>query len=889
MLLPVSAPVFTASQPWALNFAAPPRIPLAGDINADGMADLICVYPSGDAIIDANLTVEGAKSGGGFQALPKWGRDCQAATTGRFDATPGDDVAGLFGGDELRLAGAFRDGHLTDTPNWVRLPSKLTKPVLATVGGNLLAFSSDDGKGFLISPQSRTLTPVNLPSGTVWVGDAGGRLAGQDANGTVFWFSAKFRRGTVLGTAPKGSRPAAARNWLAFGDKVWTPRGILPLPKDGLPSADSIRAAGDFDGDGDSDLIEYRLGTEKHTANQVRLRRFVSKGEKDPDHDGLTTEEEVRQKTDPYDPDTDNDALLDGWEVRGVRGLDLPALGCSPTKTDLVCLISRFEKVTEERLRAGMARVTRFYADLKTPNPDGTTGMRFHPVYLPPVTGNDTNRPWWENRDQFRPEAWRGIVHWMQVTPGGGGQADELGDGGGCGENALWAVFVHEFGHQIGLNHEGFWSSGWSPTYPSLMNYNYSYSLEDDGEKIRYSDGSLADFVIQEDDLDETLPLPYDRVKFLEKGPYRFRLKPNGDTTLIDWNWNGVFGEKHVRADINYAYSTHAGRRDDVGKSRTSPWLFVHDGAAYALFGDADGKAGDDPTLSPSQPGRLILRKLKKPYEWEAPETIAEGLTGDPVAASLGGRMVLAFPTTKGVVLRDGGKDRVLDPNPALVPSIGQVGSRLLIALWNPADGAISFLWADEPANPIKAAFRSANPVGIAVRGGEILLGMAEDQDKARPNRWQIRRLDAKLNSLGTEWVEGPDGQARGTGRLTLLVDRDGRLLLFGRGMTTKESPWACTYVAQEIGDRTVRGGWLVKRYYDEWTQSRSAPAAAWFGDDIIWAYRWVDGAQGTTDNNLHVGYAASGIQHEPTGDHDDLGFIRTFGIRNSLLSLGRG
>src|SRR5947209_17479931 len=91
--------------------------------------------------------------------------------------------------------------------------------------------------------------------------------------------------------------------------------------------------------------------------------------------------------------------------------------------------------------------------------------------------------------------------------------------------------------------------------------------------EIGYSDGRLVGHVLNENHLSEVIPLPYEKVKFLEKGPYRFRLKPNGNTTLIDWNWNGIFGEKNIRADINYSYSTSAGRRDDGGKTYCAPWL----------------------------------------------------------------------------------------------------------------------------------------------------------------------------------------------------------------------------------------------------------------------------------------------------------------------------
>ena len=81
------------------------------------------------------------------------------------------------------------------------------------------------------------------------------------------------------------------------------------------------------------------------------------------------------------------------------------------------------------------------------------------------------------------------------------------------------------------------------------------------------------------------------------------------------------------------------------------------------------------------------------------------------------------------------------------------------------------------------------------------------------------------------DWIDGEKGGSRGTGRLTVLFDPSkdaspkGRIYLFGKGLTSKESPWSCTYVAHQVADKTVNGGWMVKRFYDEWTQTRSAPA----------------------------------------------------------------
>ncbi len=869
-LLVVAQPFFAPGHLWASGFASAPRIPLVGDVDGDGKADLVAIYPPGASIIDVSLNQEGFKSGVPFQGLTNWGKDCQAACIGDFDNQKGADVAGLFG-DTIRLAHGFANGKFQDSAKWVRLPVTITKGQLYTVNGKILAVG-EEGR-YLIDPATKAVTATDLKTPAT-----------------------PTRKSLRLPPTP--TNPSS----------LWAPS---PNTQD-LDAKNSKYLLADIDGDGDLDVIEFRYGKERHIAEDVLVYPCISPGETDSDHDGLTNDEEKALGTDPYNPDTDNDGLLDGWEVKGYRGLDLKAMGCNPRHQDLVCLINRFDDTDEKHVNSDIARVVKNFGELETPNPDGVKGFTFHPIFQDPIKAPDHGNPWWANRDKYRPAKWKGVVHWMQITNGGGGQSDQMGDAGTCGSNALWAVFMHEFGHQIGMDHEGFWAPGLCPIYTSLMNYAYSYAFEDTREKVHFSDGSFKGFVLNEKDLDETLPFPYEKVKFLSMGPYHFRLKANGKTTLIDWNWNGIFGEKHVKADINYSYSTNAGRRDEVGKTMSAPWLFVNGKTAYALYGTQSDPVDKniDPTISPDKPGDLYLKQLVKPFQWKDPIKVnqTEKLVGDPVGAFKDGSIYCAYPTKEGVLLRrlsSEGKplESAILPgsNPAQTPTLGLYQNRLYIFLWEPTTGAVTYRTLSKGIDfgmENKLSHPSTMPVGMAVDNitNEVLLGAGEDQDK-KPSRWQIRHMkddNGVLTEKSLVWVEGEAGNARGSGRCTLLFDgsreagKDGRVYFFARGTISKASPWACTYVAETIADPKVNGGWLVKRFYDEWTQSRSAPAAAWFDHDIIWSYRWIDGGQGASDNNFHVGYRALGIDDQLMGDHDDISFFRDIGIRHCLVYLNR-
>jgi len=931
---------------WSSGFGASPRIPLAGDANADGFADLLCVYPPDKGIIDLALNGLGEKLLFPTQARTGFGQDCLAAVSGEFAGPKGADVLGIFPDGSIHVAHTLVEGRYTQDEVVATLNPKPSHPLPIAAGDfdgdhktDVALCTADGALAFLWNEGSararfRIQTIVSgLKALRLFAGDLDGKgradLIWQAQNGNIF--RAQISAGG-LGPFRKIARAAASepvcvglfdrdqRADIVIGKRLLPGgdlRQAITLPELAEPKGASILVSGDINGDGRDDIIRYRRTGEKFIGDDVIVYLTYAEGDPDPDSDGLPTEEEKRLGTDPLRRDTDADGLLDGWEVKGAHGLDLPKMGCSPLHKDVLVQAQRWENVDEAAWNKEFEKAVKYYADLPVKNPDGKSGIALHLIPSAPIPkAKAEGRHWGDVGNEFFPKEYRGLGHWMQITPGGGGQAGQMADMGSCG--AGYAVFIHEFGHQLGLDHTGYWGV-WSPTYTSLMNYVYSYSFDGKGDLIHYSHGELSKLVLRETDLSERLPFPMEKVKFLSGPPYHYRLKASGKETLIDWNWNGILGETHIRADINYAYSTTGGLRQHLDRAYCAPYLVTHGQQLLLFYGQlpfAPGKTPPPdaknlpPSLCPELPGRLMMRIYQGGQSWSDPLVVEESaLAGDPVAVSHKREVWVFYPTPDGVRYRRlwqrsrgweiGPSQAVVDTKDMQASAVSYNG-RLFLFLWSGPKAEVVYRIIDtRGSSPARSAgFTSTFPPGFTVDPvrKHLLIGTGEDQDKDRPSRWQVRRWSrapkGKLIELEKTWVEGEKGGDRGTQRPTLILQRtpdvgpEGRLHFISGGMASEQSPNTCYYDAMQIADKSIKDGWLTRRYYDEWTQSRSAPAAAWYRGDIVLASRWPGGHPAESNLNLYVGYHGLGIESDPMGDFDDITFIANLGCERSVLYL---
>jgi hypothetical protein len=951
-------PAFTMGSGTLLVAYGGARFPLAGDVDGDGRADFLGVDPHA-LIIEYGRMASAGKLVALSHARERFGANARVATLGRFTGGKGADTLCVLDDGSVGVAYDMPAGsktyHQTAAAATIpaeSLPKAPLRAVTADFDGDgkpdVLLAGSDGALLLLHNDRGEDNAPHFTPQPLTGLKLTGRRMAAGDLQGTgraeLVWIDAqgavrraqldrsfRFSRPTTLLTASaddglavgrfRGEKQAdiiVGQRLLPAGDAAHT----VPLPN--LPDAAQARTdtawiAADFNGDGKDDLLRTQGGADPFESGRVLVYYA---------HD-------ARDKEALQFDDSDNDGLPEAWETGAIHpgGLDLKAMGCSPRHADVIVEIQRIEDVPETQLRADMEKAVRYFASLPVKNPDGMPGIALHLLYNDPIPTAEGPRGWWNLQARYHVAARHGVTHWMSVYNGGGGQSGQMADAGSFGRFGMPAVFIHEFGHQLGLDHTGRWGPGWCPTFPSLMNYAYNYQLNGRADNVGFSDGRLASVVLNERHLNEYLPLPMDKISFLAGPPYRYRMKPapNGIGTLIDWNWNGVFGEKDITADINYGYSTTGGERNIVCKSYTAPAMTaLGDGPRaklllfYGLLAPgtptpATEIGAKNPSLSADQAGRLGLRiwqgkdAARDGKTWSA-ETLVEGagVTGEASATTFQQAAWVATPTLTGVQIRRltldpqgavqvGAPEQILDSLGAQ-PTLTPLAGRLALLLWRDRSKPVALRWLDIKGDQVTVGaetsleFTSNVPVGAAAgfdASGKpaLWIGVTQDQDRRRLSRWQIRVLtqeaDGALRPNRQFWTDGDFGQNRGEGRVTLLMEPDkafgpeGRWYFLQRGGTGE--PLHQDYIGMRIADTTMTGGCLTRRYYDEWTNSRSAPAACWFRGDMALANRWFGEAPAFKDNDLYVGFTGRGIESENMGDFDDLREIRDYGLAGSI------
>ena len=286
-------------------------------------------------------------------------------------------------------------------------PRLLTAYYISEPRVPLVADLDGDGFGDLLS--------IDLAGGIVDVARSvrGGKFLGpvNAANGLGAAKRATTRAGAKGRAEVVVEKEDGAKKIVSFGDDgAWSVRDEPPAPTAASASAPAspqaagdaaaaalpaellaalppgaLTAVGDVNGDKLQDVVACRRDDAWRIERDVLVYVAYRDGDPDPDGDGLDAAAEARWKSDPLDGDSDHDGLLDGWEAKGEGELDLPALGASPAHADCFVYVQRYSETDGAGCRNEMARVVKTWDELPNPNPDGTTGIRLHPIWLPPL------------------------------------------------------------------------------------------------------------------------------------------------------------------------------------------------------------------------------------------------------------------------------------------------------------------------------------------------------------------------------------------------------------------------------------------------------------------------------------------------------------------------
>ncbi len=852
-----------------------------------GLALLMASMPSGQAAAQEAATQPTYR---GYPAANDWcptGWDCTMFAIGDIDNDSLGDVLTINGNRDLCVA--------FNVHNWKAAPWEV---LVSDVPGDARGLFADDLKADTPGDEIVVVMPDHV---IIHSNYRDGRL--QEHNRVDLPALATFEFNPALHRAIF-SETEGQRRWnLRDGAFVLfdvqsqsplfagAPEWLDPPPFE--PSAalfTSFRE--DVNGDGVLDSIGVFTATHPHQHRIVRIALEPNLQSQDQDSDGLSDDDEKQIGSNPLDSDTDDDGLLDGWEVHGLpRGIPSGDGGpISPLRQDVIVAVSRYEPLEAAAAETEVLRAAELYRKLPNRKPDGTTGISIHYIFNPPVPPDKQHGgSWGAVGNEQLPAAHRGFMHWMQVTPGGGGQAQQTGDMGGSGCN--WAAFAHEFGHQMSLSHEGDSAPPWCPLYPSLMNYAFSYSLGGDGNAIAFSEGKFAGVSLDEAHLVERLPFPHESLKYLEAGPFRFTLKADGDDrTLIDWNQNGKFDEGEVSADVNYGGSTNGGIRRNHDLIGAAPVLCYVGDRCYLI------------TLDQQMAG-ISIKNYQGDEQWSDRRPIpASAADTEPVALGLDDHGLVFFRRNDGWRVSRFTADVIADPIhlpdlPTCDLSVTRVNGRvLLVSRYD--DDRLEARWLDWNDKPIVTApwpleLKSQTPVAMTQDPSDKRLLMVTSVPNAHGGQMCMRvtwfaPAGDRLIQQETLWTRGEASGNNCTTRPVISITTDGQLFIFHTGWPDGNGQMTA-YRTRRIGNQSLDEGWLTCMMYDIWTRTRVGVAFANGPQGAVYAYRWDSGEYGETHiNHLQTAHNGLGIDTQPMRDHDDSAKMSLWGIRHSILNVRR-
>jgi hypothetical protein len=362
---------------------------------------------------------------------------------------------------------------------------------------------------------------------------------------------------TTLSTGHEASNAYTSFDWTA--QKVWLVPGVnviaVEVHQVATSSSDLVfdlalhldtgPTAIDTDGDRLPDSVETNTGV------------FVNAG---------------NTGTSPTNRDTDGDGLDDGDEVLGTTGgLNLPAMGVSPTHKNILLEFDWFDDANEcgshshRPTAALLAELADAFVAAPIHNPDGVDGVSLVFDYGQggPFTGGNLIADADGVLDGFFDGEYttykaanfaanrQGYLHYVMMPHRYGLTNDSSGLAEIIGDDMIVSLqcstfpdyvrntIMHELGHNLGLQHGGFGdSTNLKPNYNSVMNYLYQFAGVDTN-CTPPGDGYLDFSRHRHIDLDENALREVDGICGAAAG------------VSWDWNYNGSIDAVPYPLDLN--------------------------------------------------------------------------------------------------------------------------------------------------------------------------------------------------------------------------------------------------------------------------------------------------------------------------------------------------